>query len=222
MEPLIAAAHAHRAWVHVDGAFGLWGAASQRTRAQLQGVEKADSWAVDAHKWLNVPYDSGVAIVRDEALLRRAMGTSASYLVKSSGLRDGVDFVPEFSRRGRGTPVYAVLRALGRRGVEALVDRCCARARRFGERLGGVPGVHVLNEVVLNQVLVRFDPPGGGDVDAFTRQVISRVQADGTCWLGGSRWRNQDVMRISVSGWNTTEEDVDRSVSAILRCAGRA
>src|SRR5215470_13344273 len=222
MEPLIAAAHAHGAWVHVDGAFGLWGSASPRTRPQLQGVEAADSWAVDAHKWLNVPYDSGVAIVRDPEVLQRAVGTSASYLVRSTGLRDGVDFVPEFSRRGRGTPVYATLRAMGRRGVEALVDRCCALARRFAEQLGRAPGVQVLNEVVLNQVLVRFEPPGAGDADAFTREVITRVQADGTCWLGGSRWKGQDVMRISVSGWNTSEEDVDRTVNAILRCAGRA
>jgi glutamate/tyrosine decarboxylase-like PLP-dependent enzyme len=222
MEPLIAAAHAHGAWVHVDGAFGLWGRASPRTRAQLQGVEAADSWAVDAHKWLNVPYDSGVAIVRDAAELARAVGTSASYLVRSSGMRDGVDFVPEFSRRGRGMPVYATLRALGRRGVEALVDRCCALARRFAEQLGSVRGVQVLNEVALNQVLVRFESPGGGDADAYTRDVISRVQVDGTCWLGGSKWKGLDVMRISVSGWNTSEEDVDRSVAAILRCAGRA
>jgi glutamate/tyrosine decarboxylase-like PLP-dependent enzyme len=222
MGPLISAAHGHGAWVHVDGAFGLWGAASSRTKGQLLGVEAADSWAVDAHKWLNVPYDSGVTIVRDAAVLARAVGTSASYLVRSTGLRDGVDFVPEFSRRGRGTPVYAALRAMGRRGVESLVDRCCALARRFAEQLGRAPGVHVLNEVVLNQVLVRFDPPGGGDADAFTREVVARVQADGTCWLGGSRWKDQDVMRISVSGWNTTEEDVDRSAAAILRCAGRA
>ena len=222
MDPLIAAAQGHGAWVHVDGAFGLWGAASARTRELLRGVDAADSWAVDAHKWLNVPYDSGVAIVRDPEALARAVGSSASYLVRSSGLRDGVDFVPEFSRRGRGTPVYAALRAMGRRGVETLVDRCCTLARRFAERLGRVPGVHVLNDVVLNQVLVRFDPPGGGDADAFTREVITRVQADGTCWLGGSRWKDQDVMRISVSGWNTTEEDVDRSATAILRCAGRA
>jgi glutamate/tyrosine decarboxylase-like PLP-dependent enzyme len=222
MEPIVAAAHAHGAWVHVDGAFGMWGAASPATRNLLHGVEAADSWAVDAHKWLNVPYDSGVAIVRDAEVLRRAMGASASYLVKSSEQRDGVDFVPEVSRRGRGTPVYAALRALGRRGVEELVDRCCARARRFAEQLRPAPGVQVLNEVVLNQVLVRFEPPGGGDADGFTREVISRVQAEGTCWLGGSRWKGQEVMRISVSGWNTTEEDVDRSVSAILRCARRA
>ena len=222
MEPLVAAAHAHGAWVHVDGAFGMWGAASPSTGSLLRGVETADSWAVDAHKWLNVPYDSGVAIVREAEALRRAMGTSASYLVKSSEQRDGVDYVPEFSRRGRGAAVYAALRALGRHGVEELVDRCCARARRFAEKLGRAPGVRVLNEVVLNQVLVRFEPPAGGDADAFTREVIARVQADGTCWLGGSRWKGQDVMRISVSGWSTTEEDVDRSVSAILRCAGRA
>ena len=222
MEPLISAAHAQGAWVHVDGAFGLWGAASQRTRGLLRGVGEADSWALDAHKWLNVPYDSGVTIVRDPATLARAVGTSASYLVRSTGLRDGVDFVPEFSRRGRGTPVYAALRAMGRRGVEAVVDRCCALAGRFAQQLGRAPGVHVLNEIVLNQVLVRFDPPGGGDADAFTREVIARVQADGTCWLGGSRWKDQDVMRISVSGWNTTEDDVDRSAAAILRCAGRA
>jgi len=222
MEPLITAARAHGAWVHVDGAFGLWGAASARTREVLRGVDAADSWAVDAHKWLNVPYDSGVAIVRDPEALAGAVGTSASYLVRSRGLRDGVDFVPEFSRRGRGTPVYAALRAMGRTGVEKIVDRCCTLAQRFAERLGRAPGVQVLNEVVLNQVLVRFDPPAGGDADAFTREVITRVQADGTCWLGGSRWKNQDVMRISVSGWNTTEEDVDRSATAILRCAGRA
>jgi glutamate/tyrosine decarboxylase-like PLP-dependent enzyme len=221
MEPLISAAHAHGAWVHVDGAFGLWAAASPRTRALLRGVEEADSWAVDAHKWLNVPYDSGIAIVRDPAMLARAVGTSASYLVRSTGLRDGVDFVPEFSRRGRGTPVYAALRAMGRRGVEAVVDRCCALARRFAERLQRSPGVQVLNDVVLNQVLVRFEPPGGGDADTFTREVIGRVQTDGTCWLGGSRWKQQDVMRISVSGWNTTEDDIDRSASAVLRCAGR-
>src|SRR5215470_16325887 len=222
MEPLITAAHAHGAWVHVDGAFGLWGTASPRTRSLLHGVDAADSWAVDGHKWLNVPYDSGVAIVREPEALARAVGTSASYLVRTSGQRDGVDFVPEFSRRGRGAPVYAALRAMGRRGVEAVVDQCCMLARRFADQLGRAPGVHVLNEVVLNQVLVRFDPPGGGDADAFTREVIARVQADGTCWLGGSQWKNKDVMRISVSGWNTTEEDVDRSAAAILRSAGRA
>ena len=216
---LIDTAHRHGAWVHVDGAFGLWAGASARHRSQVTGVGDADSWAVDAHKWLNVPYDSGVAIVRTPEVMHAAMGTSASYLVRSSGLRDGVDYVPEFSRRGRGVPVYAVLRALGRNGVEALVDRCSALARRFAERLGKAKGVQVLNEVVLNQVLVRFEPPGGGDADAHTRAVISRVQEDGTCWLGGSIWKDRQVMRISVSGWNTTEADVDRTVEAILTSA---
>jgi len=221
MEPLISAAHARGAWVHVDGAFGLWAAASPRTRPLIRGVEGADSWALDAHKWLNVPYDSGVVIVRDRDVLRATMGTEASYLARSNGLRDGVDYGPEFSRRGRGVPVYAVLRALGRSGVEQLVDRCCALARRFAERLDRAPGVEVINDVVLNQVLVRFQPPGGGDADAFTQAVVARVQEDGTCWLGGSLWKGRQVMRISVSGWNTSEDDVDRSIEVILRCAAR-
>jgi glutamate/tyrosine decarboxylase-like PLP-dependent enzyme len=221
MAELIQLAHTHGAWVHVDGAFGLWAAASARTRALVRGVESADSWALDAHKWLNVPYDSGVAIVRDADVMRGTMGSQASYLVRSTGLRDGVDYGPEFSRRGRGTPVYAVLRSLGRSGVEELVDRCCALARRFAEQLARAPRVQVLNDVVLNQVLVRFEPPGGGEADAFTQEVVSRVQQDGTCWLGGSVWKGRQVMRISVSGWSTTEADVDRSVAAILRCAAR-
>jgi len=153
--------------------------------------------------------------------MRGTMGSQASYLVRSTGLRDGVDYGPEFSRRGRGTPVYAVLRSLGRSGVEELVDRCCALARRFAEQLARAPRVQVLNDVVLNQVLVRFEPPGGGEADAFTQEVVSRVQQDGTCWLGGSVWKGRQVMRISVSGWSTTEADVDRSVAAILRCAAR-
>ena len=218
---LIDVAHRHGAWVHVDGAFGLWAGASRLLRSQVEGVGGADSWGVDAHKWLNVPYDSGVAIVRDPQAMHAAMGSSASYLVRSTGLRDGVDYVPEFSRRGRGVPVYAVLRALGRNGVEALVDRCAALARRFAEQLGRGKGVQVLNDVVLNQVLVRFEPPGGGDAEAFTREVIARVQDDGTCWLGGSIWKGKQVMRISVSGWNTTEADVDLSAKAMLAAARR-
>jgi glutamate/tyrosine decarboxylase-like PLP-dependent enzyme len=223
LDELSRVAHAHGAWVHVDGAFGMWAAASARTRPLVRGIESADSWAIDAHKWLNVPYDSGVAVVRDADVMRATMGSQASYLVRSTGLRDGVDYGPEFSRRGRGTPVYAVLRSLGRSGVEELVDRCCALARRFAEQLSGEPRVQVLNDVVLNQVLVRFQPPSGGeaDADAFTQQVVSRVQQDGTCWLGGSVWKGRQVMRISVSGWSTTEADVDRSVEAILRCAAR-
>lgn len=222
MPDVLAAARARGAWVHVDGAFGLWARATERRRALVTGVEGADSWATDAHKWLNVPYDNGVAVVREAAALHAAMAVGGEYLIKGAGeVRDELDWVPEFSRRARGFTVYAALRALGRRGVADLIDGSCAIARRMADRLAAAPGVEVLNEVVLNQVLVRFTPPGGGDADAFTREVVSRVQADGTCWLSGSTWHGRAVMRISVSNWATTEEDADRSVAAILRAAGR-
>jgi glutamate/tyrosine decarboxylase-like PLP-dependent enzyme len=224
MPEVIAAARAHGAWVHVDGAFGLWARAAERRRALVAGVEGADSWATDAHKWLNVPYDNGVAIVREAAALHAAMAVGGEYLIKGAGeVRDELDWVPEFSRRARGFTVYAALRALGRRGVADLIERSCALAHRMADRLAAAPGVTVLNDVVLNQVLVRFAPPGGaGDVDAFTREVVTRVQADGTCWLSGSMWHGQAVMRISVSGWATTPADADRSVAAILAAAGRS
>jgi glutamate/tyrosine decarboxylase-like PLP-dependent enzyme len=204
------------AWLHVDGAFGLWAAASPRHRHLVEGVERADSWATDAHKWLNVPYDSGIAFCADADAHRAAMSVRASYLVHSDdgGPRDPVDWTPEFSRRARAFPVYAALRALGRSGVADLVERCCAHARRFAELLGAEDGVEVLNEVVLNQVLVRF-----GDDDETTREVVRRVQEDGTCWLGGSEWQGRAVMRISVSSWRTTAEDVERSAAAILAAA---
>jgi glutamate/tyrosine decarboxylase-like PLP-dependent enzyme len=209
-------AGAHGAWLHVDGAFGLWARASRAHRVLAEGVECADSWATDAHKWLNVPYDCGVAVVRDRAAQRAAMTSSAAYLVQSDGPeRDAVDWVPEFSRRARGIPVYATLRALGREGIESLVDGCCSAARRFAERLAAADGVRVLNDVVLNQVLVRF-----GDDDALTRAVIDGVQRDGTCWLGGTTWQGRAAMRISVSHHATTAADVDRSVAAILRVHG--
>ena len=202
-----------KAWLHVDGAFGLWARASRTHRGLADGMELADSWATDAHKWLNVPYDCGVAIVRDAAAHRAAMTSSAAYLVQTSGVeRDNLDWNPEFSRRGRGTTVYAALRALGRRGVEEMIDRCCSHARRFATSLSGDQRVKILNDVVLNQVLVRF-----GELDELTREVIARVQQDGTCWLGGTSWHGLAAMRISVSHWATTEEDVDRSVDAILR-----
>jgi len=220
--PIADAARANGGWFHVDGAFGLFARAAPSRRALAEGMERADSWAVDMHKWLNVPYDAGVAIVREPSVLRAAMGTEAAYLVTSSEQRDAVNFVPEFSRRARGIPTYATLRTLGRQGVADLVERCCAHARRMAERLAVAPGVRVLNEVVLNQVLVRFEPPGGGDADAFTRDVVGRVQADGTCWLGGTVWQGRAAMRVSVSGWNTTEADIDRSAEAILRCAAAA
>jgi glutamate/tyrosine decarboxylase-like PLP-dependent enzyme len=201
------------AWLHVDGAFGLWARASARHRALADGVELADSWATDAHKWLNVPYDSGVAMVRDAAAHRAAMTSVAAYLVQTQGPeRDAVDWVPEFSRRARGVPVYATLRALGRDGVQDLVERCCARARQMADALAKDDGVRILNEVALNQVLVRF-----GDSDELTRAVIDGVQREGTCWLGGTTWQGQGAMRISVSNWATTEDDAARSAQAIAR-----
>ena len=204
-------------WLHVDGAFGLWAAASGRRRHLVGGVAGADSWSVDAHKWLNVPYDCGMAIVAHPEAHHGAISTTTSYLVKADGAgRDPVDGAPEFSRRARGLPVYATLQQLGTDGVEALIDRCCDLARRFADRLAVSPDVTVLNDVVLNQVLIRFR-----DDDSVTREVIARVQREGTCWLGGTTWKGLAAMRISVSSHLTTEEDVDRSAAAILRCLGQ-
>jgi glutamate/tyrosine decarboxylase-like PLP-dependent enzyme len=212
-------AHAHGAWVHVDGAFGMWAAASPRLRPLVAGVELADSWATDAHKWLNVPYDSGLVFCAHPDAHRAAMGIRAGYLILGSGEeRDALDYNPDHSRRARGFPVYAAIRALGRQGVAELVERCCALAGRFAERLAAADGVEVLNQVVLNQVLVRF-LAADGDHDAHTRRVVERVQQDGTCWMSGTTWQGRAAMRISVSNWSTDEADVDRSVAAILRCA---
>jgi glutamate/tyrosine decarboxylase-like PLP-dependent enzyme len=207
-------AHEHDAWLHVDGAFGLWGRATAALRPLLDGADLADSWATDAHKWLNVPYDCGIVIVRDAAAHRASMTTTAEYIEHTAGAeRDEFDWVPEFSRRARGFTVYAALRHLGRRGVEALIDRNCAQARQFAAILARDPRVKILNDVVLNQVLVRF-----GDDDATTRSVITRVQQEGTCWLAGTTWHGGAAMRISVSNWSTTAEDVETSAAAILRC----
>lgn len=201
------------AWLHVDGAFGLWARTSPQQRALVDGIDLADSWATDAHKWLNVPYDSGVAIVRHREDHRASMTSSAAYLMQTDGAeRDAVDWVPEFSRRGRGIPVYAALRALGRDGVADLVRRNCAQARRMAELLRYDGRVTILNDVVLNQVLVRF-----GDDDVMTRRVIAGVQEEGTCWLGGTSWHGMAAMRISFSNWSTSDEDVERSAEAILR-----
>jgi glutamate/tyrosine decarboxylase-like PLP-dependent enzyme len=208
------AAHRHGAWVHVDGAFGLWAAASPRLRPLVAGAGRADSWATDAHKWLNVPYDCGLVFCADPAAHRAAMGARAGYLIHgAAGERDALDHNPEHSRRARGFAVYAALRALGRRGVADLVERSCALARRFAEQLGAAPDVEILNDVVLNQVLVRF-----GDSDELTRAVIDRVQREGTCWCSGTVWQGRAAVRISVSNWSTDETDVDRSVEAVLRC----
>jgi glutamate/tyrosine decarboxylase-like PLP-dependent enzyme len=205
-------AHERGAWVHVDGAFGLWAAASPRLRGLVEGVAKADSWATDAHKWLNVPYDSGLIFCAHPGAHRATMGARAGYLVHGAdGERDALDYGPEHSRRARGFAVYAALRALGRDGVADLVDRCCALATRFAERLAASGKVEILGDVVLNQVLVRV--PGE---DASTRELIDRVQRDGTCWMSGTTWQGRAAMRISVSNWSTTEEDVDRSVAAIV------
>jgi glutamate/tyrosine decarboxylase-like PLP-dependent enzyme len=202
--------HARGGWVHVDGAFGLWAAVSPKLNHLLKGHEKADSWATDAHKWLNVPYDSGLVFCAHPGTHRASTGISAAYLLKSAA-REEMEYTPESSRRARGFAIYAAIRALGRAGIVEMVERCCDLARRFAEQLSAEPDVQILNDVVLNQVLVRFDD------DEKTRRVIENVQRDGTCWLGGSEWKGHAVMRISVSNWSTTAEDVDRSVEAILR-----
>jgi len=214
MHALCDIAHERGAWVHVDGAFGLWAAASPTRRRLLEGVELADSWTMDAHKWLNVPYDCGIAVVADRDAHHAAMSISAPYLqhAHEGGVRDPIAWTPEFSRRARGVAVYAALRSLGRSGTAALVDGLCDCAERFAERLAGQPRVTVLAQG-LNQVLVRF-----GD-DAHTEQVLEAVARDGTCFMSATTWRGRHCMRISVSNWRTTFEDVDRSVEAVLRAA---
>jgi glutamate/tyrosine decarboxylase-like PLP-dependent enzyme len=214
------AAHEQGAWVHVDGAFGLWAAAAPARRHLTLGVETADSWATDAHKWLNVPYDSGLAFVADAEAHHRAMSLlAASYLVFGEpGERDNSSWVPEMSRRGRGFPIWAAVRQLGRSGVADLVERCCVLAQRFADQLGAESDVEVLNDVVLNQVLVRFRA-ADGDHDAHTRRVIAAVQREGTSWFGGTTWQDEAAMRISVSNWSTTAGDVDRAVAAVLAAA---
>ena len=206
-------AQRHGAWVHVDGAFGLWAAASPTTRHLVHGLERADSWGCDGHKWLNLPYDSGFAFCAHPQVHAAAVSYTAAYLVGSGDVTVGPsDLVLESSRRARGFAAWAGLRELGREGVAALVERPCRLARRFAESLAAA-GVEVVNDVVLNQVLVGF-----GD-DARTERVITAVQREGTCWMGGTTWQGRRLMRISVSNWSTTEADVDRSVEAILRAA---
>jgi glutamate/tyrosine decarboxylase-like PLP-dependent enzyme len=205
---IIGRAHQYGAWVHVDGAFGLWALASPQHAGLARGFVDADSWALDAHKWLNVPYDSGIAIVREREALGRAMSISGAYLLPSEQ-RDAMDYTPDSSRRARAIEIWAALKSLGRTGLAELVNRSCHQARRMAEALQE-GGVEVLNEVVLNQVVVAF-----GD-DERTRRVIARIQDAGTCWCGGTTWRGRAAMRISVSSWATTTEDVERSIAAIL------
>jgi glutamate/tyrosine decarboxylase-like PLP-dependent enzyme len=214
MKEICDRAHSSGAWVHVDGAFGLWAAASPRHAHLTEGIAAADSWATDAHKWLNVPYDSGLAFVKDAASLRKAMSITAAYLPQGEH-REPSQYTPELSRRARGVEVWAALKSLGRTGLADLIDRNCRFARRFAEELEQ-GGYKILNEVVLNQVMVSF-----GDA-ADTRQVIGRVQRDGTCWCGPTEWQGQTAMRISVSSWATTEHDVERSIDAILTAAASA
>jgi len=207
------AVHDLNAWVHVDGAFGLWAAASASRAHLLVGVDRADSWAMDAHKWLNVPHDSALAIVRHPESLRRAMKITAAYYPEpTSGNRDPMRWGPESSRRARAVEMWAALRSLGRHGVEDLIETTCRHAAMFAERLRSA-GYEILNDVVLNQVLVSF-----GDDDR-TKRVVERIQADGTCWCGTTVWKGRTAMRISVSSWATTEEDVHRSLEAMLRAA---
>ncbi len=200
------------AWVHVDGAFGLWAAAAPSLARLSDGMELADSWATDAHKWLNVPYDCGLAFVREPNALQPAMSMTAEYLPTQTEFRNPSDFTPELSRRARGVEVWAALRSLGRRGVAEMIERNCAQARRFAAQLTAA-GFEILNEVDLNQVLVSFGEP------ERTKRVIEGVQAEGTCWCGVTVWQGRTAMRISVCCWATTMDDVDRSVDAMVRVA---
>ena len=202
------------AWVHVDGAFGLWAAASPLYAHLLDGVANADSWSIDCHKWLNVPYDSGIVVVREPEHLRRALSWgSAAYLTQGSG-REPWQYTPDASRRARGIELWAALRSLGRSGLREMIERNCRQARLFADRLRAA-GFSVLNDVVLNQVLVSFGSP------EETRRVISEIQADGTCWCGGTVWQGHTAMRISVSSWATTDEDVERSAGGMIEVANR-
>jgi glutamate/tyrosine decarboxylase-like PLP-dependent enzyme len=200
------------AWLHVDGAFGLWAAASPRLALLVRGIENADSVASDAHKWLNVPYDCGVVFCADETAHRSAMSLAAAYIVATGNERDPHEFVPEESRRARAIPVYAALLSLGRRGIAEMIERSCRQARRFADALRAA-GFDVLNDVVLNQILVSFGAP------EQTQATIAAIQQDGTCWCGGTVWQGRTAMRISVINWSTTDEDVERSIDAIIRCA---
>jgi glutamate/tyrosine decarboxylase-like PLP-dependent enzyme len=208
---ICALAHDAGAWVHVDAAFGLWAAASPQYAHLTAGVGAADSWATDAHKWLNVPYDSGLAFVRDAGHLNRAMSLTAAYLPQGAH-REPSQYTPELSRRARGVEIWAALRSLGRSGLAGLIERTCRHALRFAEGLRA-NGYEILNEVELNQVLVSF---GDGEK---TRRVIERIQSDGECWCGETVWQGRVAMRISVSSWATTGDDVERSLQAILHAA---
>ena len=209
----------HGAWLHVDGAVGLWVAASPEFTHLTRGLERADSWSTDAHKWLNVPYDCGFIAVADPAALRGAMGIEAPYLTAAADARDSYQYVPESSRRARGFGLYAALRSLGRSGVAELVERCSALARLMAAELEADSSLELLNEVVINQVLVAVS---GDDDGAVTMTAIERIQRDGTCWLGGTTWAGRPAIRVSISNWRTSEEDIRRSAAVIREAVGGA
>jgi glutamate/tyrosine decarboxylase-like PLP-dependent enzyme len=214
LEEIADACHDAHGWLHVDGAFGIWAAVSPDLRHLVAGIERADSWTTDAHKWLNVPYDSGIVLCAHPESHRRAMTVQAEYLIQDAGerlVRDQVDWVPEFSRRARGFAVYAALRSLGRAGLVELVERCCGQARRFAEQIAELPGAQVINEVVLNQVLFRFED------DERTEVALARVQASGDVWLSGTTWDGRKAIRVSVSNWQTGDEETDLVVEAFRR-----
>ena len=204
-------------WLHLDGAFGLWARVAPARRALADGSEAADSWSTDAHKWLNTPFDCGIALLRDAEAHRRVMRGGATYLPSEGAVPSPFDRAPELSRRGRGFALWAALRELGRAGIADLVERCCGHATRFAEGLAALPGAEVMNEVRLNQLVVRFRDPAGRDDDAHTRAVIARVVAGGVCFPSGTTWRGLAAMRLSVSNWTTDDEDVTRSLDAIAR-----
>ncbi|MDY7101828.1 MAG: aminotransferase class V-fold PLP-dependent enzyme [Actinomycetota bacterium] len=220
-KPLVEWAHEAGAWVHVDGAFGLWAAASPATAGRVAGMEGADSWATDGHKWLNLTYDSGICVVRDPAHLAAAVETAAPYLVAGAG-REPMHYTPQSSSRARGFEAWATLSTLGRSGVAELVERTCAHARRFADRLGDA-GFEILNEVALNQVVVALPAAVGATAErdaAALDELVAAVQRDGTCWVGPTTWHGRRALRISVSSWATTTDDVDRSVDAIVAARG--
>jgi glutamate/tyrosine decarboxylase-like PLP-dependent enzyme len=218
-DPLVDVADACQdtdAWLHVDGAFGMWAAVSPQLRHLVAGIERADSWTTDAHKWLNVPYDSGIVLCAHPESHRRAMTVQAEYLIQDQGeqrVRDQVDWVPEFSRRARGFAVYAALRSLGRAGLVELVERGCVQARRFADQIAALSGVEVINEVVLNQVLFRFED------DERTDEALAAVQAGGEVWLSGTTWDGRKAIRVSVSNWQTGDEETDLAIDAFRRAA---
>ncbi len=213
-------AHAFNAWVHIDGAFGLWVASSKRLRHLVKGLEKADSWATDAHKWLNVPYDSGIAFVADAEAHKNAMTIDAPYKVEVENVRDQIEWGPEWSRRARGIPIYAALRTLGRNGVAEMIERCCDLTSEMVSKLAELPGVEVLARPIINQGLVRFLDPNG-DHDRRTLEVIDRVNQTGEAWFGPTTWHGMKVMRISLSNFRTTSEDIDRAVKVFKSLAAR-